>query len=329
MSLYLGSNLISGVATPVEGARNIGQIVQSTIPLTDAGLHLLDGSLVSSGSYADFVTYIASLVSGYPDLFTTEANWQTAVSTYGVCGKFVYDSTNQTVRLPKYGDKIYTSDIASTAEVKGNGKTIGMTDGTNNFGLLEGVYGGYGLKAAFDKDVGASVGGNSDVPTGKAWGLITDGSKSGIIADLSTITTALDGYWYIVIATSVKTQIEVDIDEIATDLNGKADIDLGNCTAPHIVETYVNGSSWYRVYSDGWCEQGGACILGTFSYSFMKQYISRPNVQLTRMSTYNANGWVSDVGFNSVPTTTGFTLNSNFTSSYFLGADWVACGYIS
>ena len=24
-----------------------------------------------------------------------------------------------------------------------------------------------------------------------------------------------------------------------------------------ITETYVNGSSWYRVYSDGWCEQGG------------------------------------------------------------------------
>jgi len=24
-----------------------------------------------------------------------------------------------------------------------------------------------------------------------------------------------------------------------------------------IVETYVNGTSWYRVYSDGWCEQGG------------------------------------------------------------------------
>ncbi len=26
---------------------------------------------------------------------------------------------------------------------------------------------------------------------------------------------------------------------------------------PHIIETYTNGSSWYRVFSDGWCEQGG------------------------------------------------------------------------
>ena len=26
---------------------------------------------------------------------------------------------------------------------------------------------------------------------------------------------------------------------------------------PHVVETYSNGTDWYRVYSDGWCIQGG------------------------------------------------------------------------
>lgn len=25
---------------------------------------------------------------------------------------------------------------------------------------------------------------------------------------------------------------------------------------PHVVETYSNGTDWYRVYSDGWCIQG-------------------------------------------------------------------------
>lgn len=28
-------------------------------------------------------------------------------------------------------------------------------------------------------------------------------------------------------------------------------------TLPHITQTYSNGDSWYRIYSDGWCEQGG------------------------------------------------------------------------
>jgi len=82
------------------GARNIGEIVASTIPLTDAGLHLLDGALITdNGAYADFVNYIAGLYDDDPtaDYFETEANWQTAVTTYGVCGKFVYDSVNNTV----------------------------------------------------------------------------------------------------------------------------------------------------------------------------------------------------------------------------------------
>lgn len=29
---------------------------------------------------------------------------------------------------------------------------------------------------------------------------------------------------------------------------------------PHIVEAYSNGTSWYRIWSDGWCEQGGGFV---------------------------------------------------------------------
>lgn len=36
-----------------------------------------------------------------PSWATTEAEYQQAISTYGVCGKFVFDSINETVRLPK------------------------------------------------------------------------------------------------------------------------------------------------------------------------------------------------------------------------------------
>lgn len=69
---------------------------------------------------------------------------------------------------------------------------------------------------------------------------------------------------------------------IATDedlLDNKADKDLSNlsngltntiCITPAtttstassakpavVVENYVNGANWYRIWSDGWCEQGG------------------------------------------------------------------------
>ena len=38
-----------------------------------------------------------------------EQAWQAEVSKYGVCGKFAYDSVNNTVRLPKYGSQITTN----------------------------------------------------------------------------------------------------------------------------------------------------------------------------------------------------------------------------
>ena len=330
MSLYLGTNLISGVATPIEGARNIGQIVQSTIPLTDAGLHLLDGALISgSGSYADFVTYIAGLVSTYPDIFTTEANWQTAVTTYGVCGKFVYDSTNQTVRLPKYGDKIYSSDIASVASVKGDGKVLGLTNGTTNYGLKNSVSGNNQALGGAASIYGASLGSGSwqgaDSNIGNL-GITLDASNSGIIADLSNITTALDGYWYIVIATSTKTDIEVDIDEIATDLNCKADVDLSNCTKPHIVETYNNGTSWYRVYSDGWCEQGGGDITTSGNVNFLKPFINT-NYCLVGSIGYgvNSNTWEH---YDLQKTSTDYFYQNCCFDGYRL-VSWYACGYIS
>jgi hypothetical protein len=62
MSLYLGDNLISGTQIVTDKSERIGQIIPSTIPLTDAGLRLLDGALISgSGSYVAFVDYVADL----------------------------------------------------------------------------------------------------------------------------------------------------------------------------------------------------------------------------------------------------------------------------
>jgi hypothetical protein len=211
-------------------SRNIGEIVVSTVPLVDAGLHLADGALISgSGSYVGFVTYMAGLVSTEPDLFTTEADWQSAISTYGVCGKYVYDSVNNTIRLPKYDSKIYTKSNSTTALVKGSGKALGLTNGTENFGLRSGQSG----LAITTVSYGSTL---PNTPSGSlaskgSIGVTLDATNSGLIADLSGMSATCDVYYYVVIATSTKTDIQVDIDEIATDLNGKADVDAGNFNA--------------------------------------------------------------------------------------------------
>lgn len=102
------------------GGRNYGELVYSVIPLSDSGLKLLDGSLLSySGVYKNFIDYIASIYSTYPSIFATEANWQQQVTTYGVCGKFVYDSINNTVRLPKV-----TGIVEGTVDVNALGNIV-------------------------------------------------------------------------------------------------------------------------------------------------------------------------------------------------------------
>lgn len=40
---------------------------------------------------------------------------------------------------------------------------------------------------------------------------------------------------------------------------------LNNPTKGRLIESYQNGTSWYRLYSDGWCEQGGSQDLPAFA----------------------------------------------------------------
>ena len=213
-----------------ESSRNIGEIVASTIPLTDAGLHLLDGSQLQYGSYQDFIDYIATLYNSgnYTSIFDTEVNWQSAVSTYGVCGKFVYDSVNNTVRLPKI-----TGIVEGTTDPTALGNLIqaGLPNITGAWGeALNNAGDTYNTtnSALYYEKTQSNV---ASTGNARQLGVIRfDASRNNSIYGNSSKVQpqAIKALYYIVIATSTKTQIEVDIDEIATDLNGKADVDLTN-----------------------------------------------------------------------------------------------------
>lgn len=366
MSLYLGNNLISGVVTPVQGARNIGQIIQSTIPLTDAGLHLLDGSLISgSGSYADFVDYIGDIYDASANYFCSEADWQASVTAYGVCGKFVYDSVNDTVRLPKlYADERYLIKSYSS----GTSWYRIYSDGWCEQGGVcnSHAYNTSNQQVNFIKpylDTNYEVLAVAGATTQQSWqiavrvavktttGLDIRGgtnAESAYTGECSWYTAGYidisdyavsQQYNYIVIATSTKTQIEVDIDQIATDLNGKADTDLSNAVIASsfsgtlntagirtVVETYVNGESWYRLWSDGWCEQGGGTVTSNGYVYFLKPF---------RDTNYCLTG---SIGYgNTSDTWEHFNMGKDAASYFnqhccFDGyrlVSWYACGYVS
>lgn len=135
-----------------------------------------------------------------------------------------------------------------------------------------------------------------------------------------------------------KNGIAFDIDAIATDINGKADKDLLNTDTDRgvLVESYVNGTSWYRVYSDGWCEQGGQRATGTsaasqsYTIDLLKNF-KDTNYFITAVNYYSS----ANADTNSTYT----IAQSGKTSSLFVifqygttgtsGFYWQACGYIS
>ncbi|MBO7735316.1 MAG: hypothetical protein J6S67_22310 [Methanobrevibacter sp.] len=264
MSLYLGTLPIATNSS----SRNIGEIVASTIPLSDAGLHLLDGGVIQGGgAYDDFVTYIAGLVSNYPDLFETEANWQSSVSTYGVCGKFVYDSVNNTVRLPKI-----TGFTEGTTDVTALGDLVeaGLPDHTHHIAVQNalGNDGGGGYIPAYSSNASSVIVNTGSDGSGMT-GTWTDRNLTGYNYSSQQMTNASDEnsiygnsttvqpqsiktLYYIVIATSTKTSIEVDIDEVMTDLNGKASLTDLNGKASTNLSNTSNIASSFKSDSVGW-----------------------------------------------------------------------------
>ena len=208
------------------GGNEIGDIVFRPLPTKDAGKHLLDGTLLDgSGSYAAFVQYIADLYTDDPtaNYFETEANWQASVTQYGVCGKFVYDSINNTVRLPKI-----TGFVEGTIDVSALGDLVeaGLPNIT---GRVVGNYGAGTYTGAFKLNSSHTIS-TSGGMGGQYEDFSFDASLSNpIYGNSNTVQPqSIKGFMYIVIANTSKTEIEVDIDEITTDLNGKADVDLTN-----------------------------------------------------------------------------------------------------
>lgn len=94
---------------------------------------------------------------------------------------------------------------------------------------------------------------------------------------------------------------------------------------PHIVETYNNGTSWYRVYSDGWCEQGGITGTGVVSINLLVNFIDLNYIVLANVLSDDTQQAYS----NQVNIKTKTTNSFIFAAASTRIRQWRACGYIS
>lgn len=111
---------------------------------------------------------------------------------------------------------------------------------------------------------------------------------------------------------------------------GRMQEQITNINAPsrgYLVQSYVNGTSGYRVYSDGWCEQWGRITVGldaSVSVTFLKPFMN---------ASYYAN-WISCNGETQNGEGTRACDNLTTTSMRIYNgqdcamlANWYTCGY--
>ena len=279
------------------------------------------GSIDLDGCYID-IAGERQWAGRMPSGFITYEGWKSSVDNMGTCGFFVYNSVNNTVRLPKV-----TGFIEGTEDIKKVGALIGaglpnITGSISDFNAgLNSTPAGAFSDSSFPttlNQIGTGYGLN--------WGnLRFDASRSNpIYGNSSTVQPqAIRVLYYIVIATTAKTEIEVDIDEVATDLNGKADIDLDNISSTgkammanasmpsskYIDITVGSSGSSYTAPADGW--------VGAFTQN--SSYCNLHNITCVGINSTDFKGNAGEDRYATIPVAKGdnFTFYYDGTVQYF------------
>lgn len=150
-----------------------------------------------------------------PSYFTDEATWQKSVNDFGVCGKFVYDSVENSIRLPKV-----TGFVEGTIDSNALGDLVeaGLPNITGKF-ESKGINSEFGTinygEGAFTVNVGGGLDETGNAGTSNIVNTDVaqfDASKSNeIYGNSNTVQPqAIKGYYHIVVATGLVDEIEIN-----------------------------------------------------------------------------------------------------------------------
>lgn len=253
--------------------------------------------------------YIFKFVVPSKGIFIDQQYYDYLYDKYDACGKFVIDTVNKIIRLP-YIDTIIqgtlTSDNIGALQEEGLPNITATFDqlGTSKTTTTGAIVTGALYETARNKYL---AGGTADNAINGGFSARLSNDKYGNLNGKIQPQT-VKAYIYIVIATLTKTDIEVDIDEVVTDLNGK--VDKSSLSEVIVVtDSYVSNDTWYMIFSNGWVEQGGLYGGGngtgykdiSLSVPMADTSFSVIAVRNAETSTTNYNVWAQ------VPTTTAST----------------------
>ena len=241
---------------------------------------------------------------------------------------WVIDTADQTFRLPLLNGQ----EGVFADGVKGNGIGIGLSTAGGPQ-----VMGGQSLNGQNDysyylcsnpqdygKTVGTAMSGFATQAANSIFGLTEETGKSGIIVD-KTVPSGYNLYFYIGDTLQNADLINIArLGEQITDLSARR----------YVTETWKSGTSWYRIWSDGWIEQGGETdSTNGETISFLKTFTEVPFVAVFAKEL-STNSSAVFCALNSI-TLTNFVYQSggwNNSGQLVLASGicvkkWYACGY--
>jgi hypothetical protein len=254
----------------------------------------------------------------------TYAEYSDMLATYGQCPMWGLDTNNNTFKVPTIKDGSVIQQ-AMTDSALGKAYNAGLPNITGTFqGTRSSALSGYKEPSgAFLRDETAGLdtygSGNSDM-----YNMSFDASKSNsIYGNSNTVqSVAVALRYFVVVATQSIKKSAMDWSNWASSLNNKLNADHSNDTKPYVIQTYVNGTSGYRIWSDKYCEQWGQTTAN--SVTFLKPF-ENTNYSVT-CTFFQANADLSKTGhlFPVSKTTTGMTRSYNSSTVI-----WEAKGYIA
>ena len=207
----------------IKSSYYVGQTIFSLDPLNYASLRLLDGSLLQVGGvYDEFISkYIEPLFKKHPNRFVTEAEWQEAVKTYGVCGKYVY-TEGVAVRLPKV-----TGIVEGTIDPSALGDLVEA--GLPNMSLYTPSSNDkYGSQQNTIYNIGTTSGSTNNIIGTNQSNKLFIKDDNNIVGKSDTVQPqTIKGYYYIVVATGIDEEVNLKFNTLDVDY---ARSDLSNLT---------------------------------------------------------------------------------------------------
>ena len=196
----------------------IGTIVSTAIYSDNPALHLLDGSsLLKTGVYEEFCTWVENRISSDPSAVPTCTidEYASDMATYGQCGKFVINNAEYDLATDGYVVRANSIKLPTITEF------IASNNGGDAIGL-----------AQLDEFKSH----NHYIPDYADVGATNDPESLKVNAGINTITGYYSVYthntggeetrpknvrypYYIVVATATKTDVQVDLDNVANDIN--------------------------------------------------------------------------------------------------------------